>query len=144
MESTVVSLSRTSGHKAELVGTFLPTFYFRCLWQAKEECGGLGYSSKPATDTLSARVAVVPGRRAADLGTLRDPNQARSLGRQHWPSKQGVSARSIGQASKESWPEALAEQARSLDRIHRLSNEQELGFGSFLFQIFSSYQVQIQ
>jgi hypothetical protein len=38
--------------------------------------------------------------------------------------KQGVSAGSIGQASKESWPETLAEQARSLDRIHRLSNEQ--------------------
>ncbi len=58
--------------------------------------------------------------------------------------KQGVSAVSIGQASKESWPEALAEQARSLDRIHWLSNEQELGFGSFLFRIFSSYQVKIQ
>jgi hypothetical protein len=58
--------------------------------------------------------------------------------------KQGVSAGSIGGASKESQLEALAEQARSLDRIHRLSNEQELGFGSFLFQVFLSYQVKIQ
>jgi hypothetical protein len=58
--------------------------------------------------------------------------------------KQGVSAGSIGRASKESWPEALAKQARSLDWIHRLSNEQELGFRSFLFWIFSSYQVKIQ
>ncbi len=55
-----------------------------------------------ATDALRARVAAVPRRRAADLGTLGDPNQARSLGRKHWPSKQGVSAVSIGQASKES------------------------------------------
>ncbi len=53
-------------------------------------------------DVLGARGAAVPGRRAADLGTLRDPNQARSLGRKHWPSKQGVSAGSIGLASKES------------------------------------------
>jgi hypothetical protein len=58
--------------------------------------------------------------------------------------KQGVLAGSIGQASKQSRLEALAEQARSLDQIHRLSNEQELGFGSFLFWIFSSYQVKIQ
>jgi hypothetical protein len=58
--------------------------------------------------------------------------------------KQGVSAGSIGRASKESWLEALAKQARSLNRIHRLSNEQELGFRPFLFQIFSSYQVKIQ
>jgi hypothetical protein len=58
--------------------------------------------------------------------------------------KQGVSAGSIGRASKESWLEALAEQARSLDRIHWLSNEQEIGFGSFLFRIFLSYQVEIQ
>jgi hypothetical protein len=71
-----------------------------------------------ATDALGARAAAVPGRRAADLGTLRDPNQARSLGRKHWPSKQGVSARSIGRASKESRPEALAEQARSLGWKH--------------------------
>jgi hypothetical protein len=49
-----------------------------------------------ATDALSARVAAVLGRWAADLGTLRDPNQARSLGRKHWMSKQGVSAGSIG------------------------------------------------
>ncbi len=54
------------------------------------------------TDALSARVAAAPERRAADLGTLQDPNQARSLSRKHWPSKQGVSAGSIGQASKES------------------------------------------
>jgi hypothetical protein len=54
------------------------------------------------TDVLSARVVAVLGRRAADLGTLRDPNQARSLGRKHWPSKQGVLAGSIGRASKES------------------------------------------
>jgi hypothetical protein len=71
-----------------------------------------------ATDALSARVAAVPGRRAAELGTLQDPNQARSLGRKHWPSKQGVLAGSIGQASKESRPEALAKQARSLGRKH--------------------------
>ncbi len=62
------------------------------------------------TDALSARVTAVPGRRAADLGTLRDPNQARSLGRKHWPSKQGVSAGSIGRASKESRPDSLVEQ----------------------------------
>jgi hypothetical protein len=36
-----------------------------------------------AMDALSARVAAVLGRRAADLGTLRDPNQARSLGQEH-------------------------------------------------------------
>ncbi len=53
-----------------------------------------------AMNTLDARVAVVPGKRAADLGTLQDPNQARSLGLEHWPSKQGVLAGSIGQASK--------------------------------------------
>jgi hypothetical protein len=84
--------------------------------------------------------------------------------------KQGDSAGSIGRASKESRPEALAEQARSLDQIHWLNNEkvktgwdygranercipnhfwsnktqQELGFGSFLFWIFLSYQVKIQ
>jgi hypothetical protein len=58
--------------------------------------------------------------------------------------KHGVLARSIGQASKESRPEALVEQARSLNRIHWLSNEQKLGFGSFLFWIFLSYQVKIQ
>ncbi len=62
------------------------------------------------TDALSARVAAVPGRRAADLGTLRDPNQARSLGQKHWPSKQGVLAGSIGQASKESRPDSSVEQ----------------------------------
>ncbi len=55
-----------------------------------------------AMDTLGARVMAVPGRRATNLGTLQDPNQARSLGRKHWPSKQGVSAGSIGQAKKES------------------------------------------
>ncbi len=76
-----------------------------------------------AMDALSARVTAVPGRRAADLGTLRDPNQARSLGWKHWPSKQGVSAGSIGQASKESRPEALAEQARSLGWKHWLSKQ---------------------
>ncbi len=61
-----------------------------------------------ATEALGARVAA--GRRAADLGTLRDPNQARSLGRKHWPSKQGVSAGSIGQASKESRLDSSVEQ----------------------------------
>ncbi len=76
-----------------------------------------------ATDALDARVAAVPGRRATDLGTLRDPNQARCLGRKHWPSKQGVSAGSIGQASKESWPIALAEQARSLGWKHLPSKQ---------------------
>jgi hypothetical protein len=55
-----------------------------------------------ATDALSARVAAVPGRRAADLGTLRDPNQARSLGRKHWPSKQGVLTGFIGRAMNKS------------------------------------------
>jgi hypothetical protein len=49
-----------------------------------------------ATDALGARVVAVPGRRATDLGTLRDPNQARSLGRKHWPSKQGVLTGFIG------------------------------------------------
>ncbi len=49
-----------------------------------------------AMDALGARVAAVPGRRAADLGTLRDPNQAKSLGWKHWPSKQRVLAGSIG------------------------------------------------
>jgi hypothetical protein len=62
------------------------------------------------TDVLGARVAVVPGRRAADLGTLRDPNQARSLGRKHWPSKQGITAGSIGRASKEYRHDSLVEQ----------------------------------
>jgi hypothetical protein len=57
---------------------------------------------KKTTDVLGARVTAVLGRRAADLGTLRDPNQVRSLDRKHWPSKQGVSAGSIGRASKES------------------------------------------
>ncbi len=71
-----------------------------------------------ATDALSARVVAVLERRAADLGTLRDPNQARSLCPKHWPSKQGVSAGSIGRASKESQLEALVEQARSLDWKH--------------------------
>ncbi len=75
---------------------------------------GLGYSSKPATDALSVRVVAVLGRRAADLGTIRDPNQAESLVRKHWPSKHGVLAGSIRQASKESWPEALAEQVKRL------------------------------
>ncbi len=63
-----------------------------------------------AMDALGTRVAAVPGRRAADLGTLRDPNQARSLGRKHWPSKQGVSAGIIGRANKESQPDSLVEQ----------------------------------
>jgi hypothetical protein len=63
-----------------------------------------------AMDALGARVAAVPGKRAADLGTLRDPNQARSLGRKHWLSKQGVLAGSIGQASMESQPDSLVEQ----------------------------------
>jgi hypothetical protein len=63
-----------------------------------------------ATDALNARVSAVPGRRAADLGTLRDPNQARSFGWKHWLSKQGVLAGSIGQASKESRPDSLVEQ----------------------------------
>ncbi len=74
-------------------------------------------------DALNATVPAVPGRRAADLGTLQDPNQARSLGWKHWPSKQGVSAVSIGRASKESWLEELAMQARSLGRKHWLSKQ---------------------
>ncbi len=68
-------------------------------------------------------------------------------GLEDWLSKQGVLAGSIGWASKESWPEALAEQAKSLgqkigwaskeswlealakqvgslNQIHWLSNEQ--------------------
>ncbi len=68
-------------------------------------------------DALGARVAAVPGKRAADLGTLRDPNQARSLGRKHWLSKQGVLAGSIGQASMESQPDSLVEQWTSQDRM---------------------------
>jgi hypothetical protein len=36
-----------------------------------------------AMDALGTRVTAVPGRRATDLGTLRDPNQARSLGQKH-------------------------------------------------------------
>jgi hypothetical protein len=36
-----------------------------------------------ATDALGAMVAVVLRERATDLGTLRDPNQARSLGWKH-------------------------------------------------------------
>jgi hypothetical protein len=48
-----------------------------------------------ATEALGTRVAAVPRRRAADLGTLRDPNQARSLGLEHWLSKRGVSTRFI-------------------------------------------------
>jgi hypothetical protein len=63
-----------------------------------------------AMDTLGAMVAAVLGRRAADLGTLRDPNKARSLGPKHWPSKQGVLAGSISRASKESRPDLLVEQ----------------------------------
>ncbi len=86
----------------------------------RDDCGGprsnavyqatLVSQQNKATDALGARVAAVLGRRAADLGTLQDPNQARSLGRKHWPSKQGVSARSIGQASKESRLDSLVEQ----------------------------------
>jgi hypothetical protein len=45
--------------------------------------------------STSNRVAVVPGRRAVHLGTLQDPNQVGSLGRKHWPIKQGVSTRFI-------------------------------------------------
>jgi hypothetical protein len=48
-----------------------------------------------ATGAFGARVAAVPQRRAADLDTLRDPKQARSLGLEHWPSKRGVSTRFI-------------------------------------------------
>ncbi len=109
----MVCLSRMSGHEAELVGTFLSTFIL-------VDCGGPRSNAvdratqvsqqNKAMDALSARVAAVPGIRAADLGTLRDPNQARSLGRKHWPSKQGVLARSIGRASKESRPDSLVEQ----------------------------------
>jgi hypothetical protein len=74
--------TRYQGHEAELV---------------VNEAELIGTSS-------SNKVAVVPGRRAADLGTLRDPNQVRSLGQKHWLSKQGVLAG------------RLAEQARSLDQ----------------------------
>ncbi len=63
-----------------------------------------------AMDALNSRVASVPGRRAANLGTLQDPNKARSPHWKHWPSKQGVSAGSIGQASKESRPDSSVEQ----------------------------------
>jgi hypothetical protein len=80
--------TRYQGHKAELV---------------VNEAELVGTSS-------SNRVAAVPRRRAADLGTLRDPNQARSLGRKHWPSKQGVLAWSIGQASRESQLDSSVEQ----------------------------------
>ncbi len=66
--------TRYQGHKAELMVN-------------KAELVGTSSSN---------RVAAVPGRRAADLGTLRDPNQVRSLGWKHWLSKQGVLAGSIG------------------------------------------------
>ncbi len=80
--------TRYQGHEAELV---------------VNEAELVGTSS-------SNRVAAVLGRRAADLGTLKDPNQARSLGRKHWPSKQGVSAWSIGRASRESQLDSSVEQ----------------------------------
>ncbi len=80
--------TRYQGHKAELVVN-------------KAELVGTSSSN---------RVAAVPGRRAADLGTLRDPNQARSLGRKHLLSKQGVLAWSIGQASRESQLDSSVEQ----------------------------------
>jgi hypothetical protein len=63
-----------------------------------------------ATDTLGARVVAVPQRKAANLGTLRDPNQSRGLGWKHWLSKQGVLAWSIGQASRESQLDSSVEQ----------------------------------
>ncbi len=74
------------------------------------EQGTLVIQQNKGTDALGARVAAVPGRRAADPGTLRDPNQARSLGQKHWSSKQGVLAGRIGQAGKESRPDSLVEQ----------------------------------
>jgi hypothetical protein len=86
-----------------------------------------------AMDALSARVAAMPGRKAAtwvldetqikqgvsagSIGRASKESwlealaeQARSLGRKHWPSKQGVLARSIGRASKESQPASSVEQ----------------------------------
>ncbi len=82
------------------------------------------------TDALGARVAAVPGKRAADLGTLQDPNQARSLSRKHWSSKQGVSAGSIGRASKESQLDSSVEQSTrvrvwifSVSDLFKLSSE---------------------
>jgi hypothetical protein len=55
-----------------------------------------------AINALSARVAAVPGRRAADLGTLQDQNQARSLSWKHWLSKQGVLTGFIGRSMNKS------------------------------------------
>ncbi len=52
--------------------------------------------------------------------------------------KQGVLAKSIGRASKESWPGALAKQARSLGREYWPSKQ------GVRVRIFSSYQVKIQ
>jgi hypothetical protein len=63
-----------------------------------------------AMDALGARVGAVPRRRAVDLGTLQDTNQARSLGWKNWLSKQGVSAWSIGRASRESQLDSSVEQ----------------------------------
>ncbi len=129
------------------------------LQWAKEQCHWLGHSSKPTKQGDgrawrrgrggAEKMGRWPGYSTRPKSSKESwpealAEQARSLGQKHWPSKQGVSARSSGRASKESWLEALAKQARSLNRIHWLSNEQELRFGSFLFWIFSSYQVKIQ
>jgi hypothetical protein len=106
-----------------------------------EQARSLSQKHWPSRQGVSARSISRAGKESWPEALAK---QARSLGQKYWPSRQGVLARSIGRAGKESRLEALAKQARSFDRIHHLSNEQELGFGSFLFRIFSSYQVKIQ
>jgi hypothetical protein len=46
-----------------------------------------------ATDALGAMVTAVPVVRAAGLGAQRDPEQARSLGRNYWLSNEQVKTR---------------------------------------------------
>ncbi len=73
------------------------------LWRAKEQCRGLAYSSKPTKQ----------GDRCA---WRKGCGGAGKKGR--WS---GYSTRP--KSSKESWPEALAEQVRSLGRKHWPSNQ---------------------
>ena len=55
-----------------------------------------------ATDVIGTVVPAVPVERAADLGTLQDPKQARSLGQKHWLHKKGVLTGIIGRAMNKS------------------------------------------
>jgi hypothetical protein len=73
----------------------------------RDDCGGPRSNAVDwATQVSQIKQGVLAGRLA---------EQARSLSQKHWLSKQGILAWSIGQASKESWPGALAEQAGSLN-----------------------------